>query len=162
MPPHRLFAAPMTPPRRWVAPGLIAVASVLALAAVSPLLSTDLRGLWVLLVLSPLCEEIVFRAGLQTWVRRRLARHKVQASRGVIVLVALAFGLAHAVLRGPALGVAVLAPALFIGWLHERYRSTALCVLVHALFNLVWLALAGPLFVPLFVPFTHSLTKALT
>jgi membrane protease YdiL (CAAX protease family) len=55
----------------------------------------------------------------------------------------LAFGLAHAVVRGWALGLAVLLPAWLIGHLYRRHARLWPCVAVHALFNLTWLATAG-------------------
>lgn len=93
-----------------------------------------LNGLPVLL-LAPVLEEIVFRAGLQEALLRqpRLAAH-------ASLLSSLLFALAHGLARSPALGCAVLGPSLLLGSLYRRRRQLGPCVLAHALMNLVWWA----------------------
>ena len=100
-----------------------------------------MQRVWVLLVLAPLIEEAVFRAGLQEALLRRW-----NAPLWANVFTALAFGLAHAAVRGDAAGFAVAVPALLIGAVYGRWRQLRLCVALHAAINALWLAwnLIGP------------------
>ena len=93
--------------------------------AAGPLLS--------LLVLAPLSEEWVFRAGLQ----RSLLQRGLPAWLAVLA-TALVFALLHGLTRSPALGVAVLPAALLLGLLYQHSRSAAACVALHAALNLAW------------------------
>lgn len=101
----------------------------------------------VLLLVAPLAEEVVFRAGLhEALLRRALPANLANAA------TALAFAVAHAVVRGDVAALAVVLPALLIGAVYQRTRRVRHCVLLHAAMNALWLVagLAGlPLF---FVP----------
>jgi membrane protease YdiL (CAAX protease family) len=89
----------------------------------------------LLLVLAPLLEEVVFRAGLHENLLRRLRSPLVANA-----LTALAFALAHVLVRGEAAAFAVALPALLIGLVYQRWRKIWPCVLLHAAMNAVWLA----------------------
>lgn len=90
------------------------------------------------LVLAPALEETVFRAGLHERLMARRADTAGAAWRTTL-WVALAFGLAHAVLRSPLLGLLTVPVAVAIGWLFERTRRVRDCIAAHALCNAVWL-----------------------
>ena len=127
-------------PRPAGSAGFAAAALVaLGIAAVSA--GPDMRRLWVLLLLAPLAEEVVFRAGLQESLLRRL-----RSPPAANALTALAFATAHALARGDASGVAVAIPALLLGAVYGRWRTAWPCVALHASMNAVWLAWghAGP------------------
>jgi membrane protease YdiL (CAAX protease family) len=94
------------------------------------------------LLLAALLEEVIFRAGLQEALLRRM-QALTPAPRwlglsAANLLTALLFAAAHAWLRSLWLGLASLAPALLLGWLYERRRNVWLCVLLHAAFNTIW------------------------
>jgi membrane protease YdiL (CAAX protease family) len=96
-----------------------------------------------LLLLSPLVEETLFRHGLQRWALHRGGPAVPRAwwvPSGANTLVALCFAAAHLVRLPPHLAVATIVPALLIGLLYERTQRLWPCVLLHALFNLLWLA----------------------
>ena len=97
---------------------------------------------------APLAEELIFRCGLQSALRHRLRAHRSErtAAALAIVLAALAFATAHA-LAGATAGAWTLAPGLLLGAVYERAGRLAPCVLLHALFNALWLAI-GPLPLP--------------
>lgn len=96
---------------------------------------------WVLVLLVPLAEEAVFRAGLQEALLRRGSTPLAGN-----VLTALAFGLAHVAVWGDVAAFAVTAPALLIGSVYGRWRRLRFCVALHAAMNALWLArsLMGP------------------
>jgi membrane protease YdiL (CAAX protease family) len=48
----------------------------------------------------------------------------------------------HLAAHGPWRAAATVLPALALGALYQRSRSTPACVLLHAGFNLIWLGLA--------------------
>ncbi|HSV69840.1 MAG TPA: JDVT-CTERM system glutamic-type intramembrane protease [Methylibium sp.] len=94
----------------------------------------DAVALATTLAVAPLLEEIVFRLGLHDALLKRWGPGwRANAA------VALAFGVAHALLRSPGLGLGVLLPALVIGGVYERWRRLWPCVLLHAAFNGIWL-----------------------
>ncbi|MDQ1829327.1 JDVT-CTERM system glutamic-type intramembrane protease MrtJ [Massilia scottii] len=93
------------------------------------LLDHSAASLFRLLLLAPLLEEWIMRAGLQEWLMRR----RLHAAL-VLGVPALAFGLLH-VASGWQAMAAVLLPGLASGLLYRRWRDWRLCALVHALGN---------------------------
>ena len=93
------------------------------------LLHADPAALLRLLVLAPLLEEWIVRAGLQAWLHGRRAGPALE-----LLAPALVFCLLHA---GSGWGAvaAVFGPALTLGWLYRRWRSWQLCAGVHSLMN---------------------------
>ena len=83
--------------RRTTWPLATALLVLLAIGAAATAAGVGVPRVWVLLVVAPLLEEAVFRAGLQDFLLRR-TRPAWRAN----LLTALAFGLAHAALRGDA------------------------------------------------------------
>lgn len=112
------------------------LAVLLALATVGPG-GAGLQRMAVLLVLAPLTEEAVFRAGLQ----EVLLRHRIAplAANG---LTALTFGLLHAMLRADVAAMSVGLPALLIGAVYQRRRRLRDCIALHAAMNSLWLVWA--------------------
>lgn len=91
----------------------------------------------VLLFVSPLAEEILFRLGMhQALLVRGFGQGRAN------LLVALLFAALHVLLRGQAEAALVALPALIIGRVFERQQRLAPCVLLHALMNLIWLGLS--------------------
>ena len=99
-------------------------------ALCGPSLLDDSAGsLFRLLLLAPLLEEWIVRAGLQEWLMRRRGHALV-----VLGAPALAFCLLHAASGWPAM-VAVFLPGLAFGLVYRRWRDWRLCALAHALCN---------------------------
>lgn len=103
---------------------------------------------WVvaLLVIAPVLEEIVFRAGLQEQLLRRLEGRQVNAAFGAFAanaLTALAFSAAHLMVHVDLLAALTVLPALLIGRIYQLRRRIAPCIALHALFNAIWLLWAG-------------------
>ncbi|CUI03217.1 JDVT-CTERM system glutamic-type intramembrane protease MrtJ [Massilia antarctica] len=94
-----------------------------------PLLDHSAASLLRLLLLAPLLEEWIMRAGLQEWLMRR----RLHAAL-VLGVPALAFGLLH-VAAGWQAVAAVFLPGLAFGLIYRRWRDWRLCALVHALCN---------------------------
>lgn len=105
---------------------------------------------WALrsLLLAPWVEEVLFRAGLQRTLARRLP------GTAAVAITAAVFALAHlsvaAALPGPldpllgGMALATAAPAWWIGRLYQRTGRLGPCVAAHALANLALLGLAPP------------------
>ena len=110
----------------------------LVLAAAFAASGTAWRQAALLLVVAPLLEETVFRAGAQDWLRRTTHRPS-----SAIAITAVLFGLAHVVVRGELVAAAVFIPALAIGVVYERTRRLRDCVALHATMNALWLAATG-------------------
>ncbi len=94
-------------------------------------------------VAAPVCEELIFRWGLQETLLRR--RMNSLAANGVTALV---FGVAHGLLRSWMLAPWVVVPALFLGWVYQQGRAHGArvavrrCMLWHSAFNAVYMLLA--------------------
>lgn len=101
----------------------------LASACGPPLLEPDAATLLRLLVLAPLLEEWIVRAGLQEWLMRR----HPGATAWQVLAPALFFSLLHA---GAGWNAAwVFLPGLALGLLYLGRRDWRLCALAHALMN---------------------------
>lgn len=114
------------------------VLSLLWVAALATSSGTGFGRIAVLIGFAPLAEEAVFRAGLQEALLRRQGSALVANG-----LTALAFGLAHVLVRGDAGAFVLAAPALLIGAVYGRWRRLRLCVALHAALNAAWLAWAA-------------------
>jgi membrane protease YdiL (CAAX protease family) len=88
------------------------------------------------LLIAPVIEEAFFRGVVHAGLRCRTDR--LGRPWPAIALTAFGFGVAHLVSAPPTHAVAVTVPALAIGWIYERSRSIALCVVVHAACNAIW------------------------
>lgn len=95
----------------------------------------------LLLVIAPVLEEIVWRAGLQEAL---LTRNRWPAA-SINLGVAASFALAHA-LRAPDSVWAwlTLLPAWIIGRAYQRWRRLGPCIALHAAMNALWLAARPP------------------
>jgi membrane protease YdiL (CAAX protease family) len=124
-------AAGGAPARSWRLPLAAVAMLVLVLAAAGH----GFQRLLMLLVLAPLLEETVFRAGLQEALLRRWHRTPLLAN----AVTAAAFGLAHALARADAAAFAVALPALLIGAVYGRNGRLRQCVVLHAAMNAAWL-----------------------
>jgi membrane protease YdiL (CAAX protease family) len=118
-------------PRRLPLAAAAVLLSALALAASGHMS----QRLAMLLVLAPLLEEAVFRAGLQEALLRRWCRRPHLAN----AVTAVAFGLAHAAVRADPAGLAAALPALLIGAVYQRTGRLRHCVVLHAAMNAAWL-----------------------
>lgn len=124
-------------------------AGPLALGAALALLVLWQAGLWqpapplaqalVLLVLAPLLEETVWRAGLHEALLRRGVR-----AGAAVAGVALAFAVVHALWWGSAWALAVAVPALLVGVAYQHTRRVRVCVLLHAAMNAAWWLAPAP------------------
>lgn len=114
-------------------------ASVLLLALLAAACASIAMGApaWralLLLLLAPVAEEVVFRAGLHEALLRR-AVSPLLANTAVAVV----FAMAHVATRVSLSAAAVLLPALAIGWIYQRTRRLAPCVALHAAMNALWM-----------------------
>lgn len=116
---------------------LVAMVALVALVASSArvgLAGAGMQRVVVLLVVAPLVEESLFRAGLHEFLLRRL-QPPVIAN----LCVALAFASAHAAARAEVASLLLAVPALLVGAAYQRWRSVRLCVVLHASMNALWL-----------------------
>ena len=130
---------------RWF-PASVAIACAAPLLIAATLAPAPAAARWaLLLVYAPVAEEIVFRAGLQETLLRRLERWRTGAFTANLV-TALAFAAAHVALHPSGLAPLTLLPALLVGRLYQQRRRVAPCVALHAGFNALWLLWAARLF----------------
>jgi membrane protease YdiL (CAAX protease family) len=101
------------------------------------------QRIWLLLLVAPWVEEVLWRHGLQRELQDRLG-----ASRAIFIC-ALVFAVAHVAAQlaqpGPTtqtqfgLAAATFVPAWLLGWAYARSGSLGLCVAGHAAANAAWL-----------------------
>ena len=111
--------------------GLAIAGAALAAASAQP------WPLLVALLLAPMLEETVFRAGLQDGLL-----HAGVTPWQANVLTALAFTMAHVLLLGASAQTAlVLLPALLVGAAYNRWCRLRLCIALHMAMNALWIVL---------------------
>ncbi|HMC14598.1 MAG TPA: JDVT-CTERM system glutamic-type intramembrane protease [Albitalea sp.] len=88
----------------------------------------------VLLVIAPLVEESLFRAGLHEGLLRRQ-----WVPWAANLATALAFGAVHVLVRADVHGWLVVVPSLVIGQVYGMRRRLRDCVVLHAAMNALWL-----------------------
>jgi membrane protease YdiL (CAAX protease family) len=95
-------------------------------------------GRWVVLgVVYPVLEEIVFRGGLQRWMKQHRFGNRRLAGLSTANWVASAcFAAAHLYQHSIIWSAAVLVPSLLMGWLFDRHGRLTGPVLLHAFYNL--------------------------
>lgn len=102
----------------------------------------SLQTLALVIVASPILEEIVFRGGLQAWL---LTRPSLQRSIAGIslanILASLVFTALHLVRHPPLWAAPVFLPSLAFGWAMERHQTLLSPILLHAFYNagFLWL-----------------------
>jgi membrane protease YdiL (CAAX protease family) len=140
--PRSLALSSTRPAIRFPGRALLAVA---ALATASVL---DTRTL-MLLVVAPVLEELVFRAGLhEALLRREAERSPPAALTWPNLITALLFGAAHVALRPGLAGALTVLPAFAVGACYERRRRLLPCIALHAAFNALWLLLPAARLIP--------------
>lgn len=104
----------------------------------------DAATLLLLLVVAPVLEETVFRAGLQSWLQRRaVGGRRVAGLDAAVLLTALAFAAAHLVHAPPLLAAMVFVPGLAIGEVYRRIGRLRPVIVLHAWYNGCLLAAAA-------------------
>jgi membrane protease YdiL (CAAX protease family) len=116
---------------RWVPPALLLLVPLAVALAAGQAVHGPRWWLWLLI--APLAEEAVFRAGLQEKLLRR--GHSAWAAN---LVTAACFTAAHVLLRGDALAWVVCVPALFLGCVYAQTRQLRWCVALHAAMNALW------------------------
>ncbi|KQP17777.1 hypothetical protein ASF43_07835 [Pseudorhodoferax sp. Leaf267] len=99
-------------------------------------------ALLALLLIAPVAEEIVFRAGLQDWLQRRAWAGSPRVRTALAIgLSSLVFALCHALAHGSWPALAVVVPSLALGLV---YQACGLGVAIgcHAWFNLCFVLAA--------------------
>lgn len=89
-----------------------------------------------LLMWGPVVEELVFRAGLQTWLSRKIANPHFCNG-----LVSLVFALMHYASSGNLWSLTVFVPSIALGWTYQKTQSLACTIGLHILFNGLFLLL---------------------
>lgn len=98
----------------------------------------------LLLLVGPVLEEYVLRAGLQAALSHVLAKRRpLIGSALTIIACALVFALLH-LQHGASAALALSAPAVAIGVLYQMTGSWRACACLHIGFNwLAWFACSG-------------------
>ena len=106
------------------------------------LIHWDIYTLLRLLLLAPLLEEWILRAGLQAYLLGKYGRFGNKALAFALVAPALLFGLLH-IREGMLIAALTIIPGLLLGWLFQMTRKWTACALAHAAMNGGALAFCG-------------------
>ncbi len=98
----------------------------------------SLHWVWVLIG-APVAEEIIFRRGLHDALLRGLFFDLAREPRRANLVTAIVFAAGHCLVRPGYLPLLTFLPALVIGAMFNRFRRLDLCIVAHAVFNLMWL-----------------------
>jgi len=93
-------------------------------------------NVWMLLLVSPLLEELAFRGTLQGLLlqsRWGVIRHGLISHANL--LTAALFGLTHALLLGHSLALLTFFPGLLFGFFRERYQTLWPVIALHSYYN---------------------------
>jgi len=134
-----LFAWPHGDVARSIASGLL-LSLVVAVWVMWPSGARPSGPSLLLLVVAPTLEEIVFRGGLQEGLLRRVGESRAGLAN---LLTGAAFAIAHVVVRPTLASLLTLLPALAIGAVYQRRRRIAPCIVLHVVFNGMWLLWVG-------------------
>lgn len=104
------------------------------LVCTGQLLAPDAAAVARLLLIAPLLEEWVVRAGLQEWLIRRRMRDAACDGWAPVALSAAVFGLLH-LGSGWRAALLVVPPGLALALIYQRGRDWRLCALVHCGLN---------------------------
>ena len=107
----------------------------------------------VVIFLVALPEEWFFRAYLLSRLQLLLPVHPVKAN----IICSIAFSLAHAIPRGTGVAIEVFLPSLFLGWLYQKTNDLILCILVHAIANIIFILYLNQYFSDLRTFFGYSI-----
>ena len=126
--------AAAVPSRGQVLPWLVIPAAALAPGLMLLGAGVDGWRLFVVVLLAPVLEETVFRAGIQAELVSLL-----RSTHGANAATSTLFVIAHGWVAGSAHGLAVLLPSLLLGECWRRGRRLAPCMALHAAMNAAWL-----------------------
>ncbi len=87
-------------------------------------------------VFSALPEEWFFRGYLLTRLEVIKPGYQLQAN----IFSSIMFSLMHTITRGVPVGIEVFVPSLIFGLVYQKTNNIVLSVLVHAIFNLIYVA----------------------
>jgi membrane protease YdiL (CAAX protease family) len=99
-------------------------------------------GLTVLVLISPITEEVIFRVGIQSYLAKKFPGHFLHLSSANL-LTAVLFAGSHALIHGTMTDLLVAAPALLLGWCWEiSGKRISAPILLHSWFNfcLAWIS----------------------
>ena len=98
----------------------------------------------MLLVISPVLEEIVFRGLLQEWLSKRFAQ-RLGCLSLANVLTSLAFAALHLFHQSLLWSALIFFPSLVFGFSKERYQTLWAPIVLHAWYNLgfLWIFQSG-------------------
>lgn len=102
-------------------------------------MTPDLGVVLRLLLLAPLLEEWILRAGLQEWMLRHLSWPAMRTRILAVAIPAVVFSLLH-IGAGITAAGAVFLPGLVLGMIYLRTRKWWICALMHLSFNAFALA----------------------
>ena len=101
-----------------------------------------ISALLMLVVVSPILEEIVFRGSLQAYLYKRPAlRLSVCGISLANIITSVIFAAFHLIRQTPVWAALVFVPSLVFGWARDRYQTLIPPIILHMFYNagFIWL-----------------------
>lgn len=105
-----------------------------------PLLAPLTITFYVLVIIYPILEEIVFRGLIQESLQNLFTTHKLSSRFiGVIsspnLITSISFSLIHLWAHSPIWALATLLPSLVFGYFKDKYQSLYPAIILHIFYN---------------------------
>ncbi len=92
--------------------------------------------------LYPIVEEVVFRGGLQGYLRRYLTLKITFCQFSFAnILTSCVFSLFHLINQDPFWALLTFFPSLIFGYFRDRHHRVLPCIILHSVYNLVFFSL---------------------
>jgi len=103
----------------------------------------ELRIWFFIVLVSPLLEEFIFRGGLQAWLyeKPRLRQTPLINISYANLITSVVFAAFHLYSQPPLWALSILVPSLIFGWARDKTGSFLPSVVLHAWYNLGFVAL---------------------
>jgi len=102
----------------------------------------DFSRLLIVVCITRVAEEIIFRGALQTMFEKRFTQWKWTILSAPNLLTNIVFGAIHFFISFRVSALLVFFPGLVFGYLREKQKSLAAPVLVHAFYNFGFILIA--------------------
>jgi membrane protease YdiL (CAAX protease family) len=102
----------------------------------------DFSRFLVVVCITPVAEEIIFRGAIQTMFEKRFNQWEWAILSAPNLLTSIVFGAIHFLISFRPSALLVFFPGLVFGYLREKQKSLAAPMLVHAFYNFGFILIA--------------------
>jgi len=101
----------------------------------------DLFQIFILVIIAPITEEIIFRGAIQTFLSQRNFELNLRWLSLSNLITSCLFSLSHFLLNNSIAILLVFFPSLIFGYLREKSNSLIAPIVVHSFYNLGFISI---------------------